>query len=181
MLSYINNLGCIYESLKQNDKAQRYCWRALKLMRNVYGEYHYDSMHTINMLGIINQYLEDYAKAQEFFKKAINISIMLLNKDHAKREIFQQNLDESFKKYANISKKLKNNKNKEYKRVENPHLETHFKKNKKKNRKLKNEQKDKLPKDKKSPRKNVELKEKKEKLPSPIKETSNENSSSKIN
>ena len=150
-------------------------------MRNVYGEFHYDSVHTINMLGIISHNLGDYAKAQEFFKKAINISIMLLNKDKEKVVIFQQNLDESFKKYGNISKKLKKNKNKEYKRVENPHLETHFLKKEeekklKENEKLLKKQNEEILKDKKIPRKNVELKEKQ---PSPIKETSNEDSSSK--
>lgn len=70
-----NNLGTVYDNLKEYNKEIEYLEKALKIDLSIFGENHQSVATTYNNLGGVYDDLKNYEKAIEYYQKALNIAL----------------------------------------------------------------------------------------------------------
>ena len=92
-LMTVSNLGSVYNSLKDHEKALEYYERALKGKEKTLGRTHPSTLSTvINIANVYKDGLKDYGKAEELYQRALEGYEAQLGKDHERTKNCAKNL-----------------------------------------------------------------------------------------
>ncbi|MEE1323759.1 MAG: tetratricopeptide repeat protein, partial [Bacteroidales bacterium] len=78
-----NNIGLVYATLGDHDKALEYLNKALKIYKEVFGEKHTNTAKSYDNIGVVYNELGYYNKALEFYNKALEIRKPLLEENNS--------------------------------------------------------------------------------------------------
>jgi CHAT domain-containing protein len=77
-----NNLGNLYKSLGDYEKAEKYYLQSLEIRQKIYSEDHPDIATSFNNLGLLYSDLGDYEKAEKYYLQSLEIRQKIYSKDH---------------------------------------------------------------------------------------------------
>ena len=89
MAACYNNIGAVYHSLDQYDKALEYHQKALDIYLEVLGEKHKEVATCYALIGFFYQYFNQYAEALEYLQNALKIGLEI---NHPDTELFNQSI-----------------------------------------------------------------------------------------
>ncbi|GMH88056.1 hypothetical protein TL16_g11045 [Triparma laevis f. inornata] len=92
----LNNLGIVYDELKDYEKALEYYERALKGFERLMGKTHPDTLSAAMNIARVFYILKDYAKAKELYERALEGKEAQLGKDHESSRRSAKNLKRCF-------------------------------------------------------------------------------------
>jgi tetratricopeptide (TPR) repeat protein len=101
-----NNVGSIYDSKGDYEKALEYYNRALAIREKVFGTEHPDVATSYNNIGNIYYSQGDYEKAQEYLKKALAIFEKVLGTEHPNVAQLYNNIGFIYRSQGNYRKAL---------------------------------------------------------------------------
>ena len=90
-LSY-NNIGFIYDSLGNYDRALEYYTKALAIRKRVFGEDYPDTAMSYNNIGSIYDSLGNYDRALEYYAKALAIRKRVFGEEHPDTALSYNNI-----------------------------------------------------------------------------------------
>ena len=93
MATDYSNIGGVYDSRGDYDKALEYYQKALNIGLKIYGtEEHPNIAIRYSNIGLAYSNKGDYDRALEYYEKALNIAIRLLGKEHPSTIIVAENM-----------------------------------------------------------------------------------------
>ena len=87
-----NNIGMVYQTKSDYDKALEYLNKALTIRKSKLGEEHTDVARSYNNIGLVYQAKSDYDKALKYFNKALAIQKAKLGEEHTDVATFYNNI-----------------------------------------------------------------------------------------
>ena len=91
-----NNLGNVYNSLGEYNKAKEYHDKALIINKNIFGEEHADVASSYNNLGNDYRHLGQYNEATEYHEKALIINKKIFGEGHVDVALSYNNLGNDY-------------------------------------------------------------------------------------
>lgn len=101
-----NNLGVVYNSQGNYDKALKYLGKALDIRERVSGIDHLDTAQSYNNIGFVYYDQGDYDKALEYLRKALEIHKRLLGPDHPDTATSYNNIGAVYRSQGDYAKAL---------------------------------------------------------------------------